>query len=127
MEAAVEQANRTLNQGKLNEAEKQVDAAQKLYPDKPETWNLRGAIFLKQRRLDDAAEQFAKALQLDPKLHAAVDATRSTDSAAYQTLRQPLAAMRAGLGRSLAIGLAGLAVTAGTTAAGAAPAALPGR
>ena len=71
LEAAVERANRTLNQGKLNEAEKQVDAAQKLYPDKPEVWNLRGAIFLKQRRLDDAAEQFAKALQLDPKFYGA--------------------------------------------------------
>ena len=71
LEAAIERANRTLNQGKLNEAEKQVDAAQKLYPDKPEVWNLRGAIFLKQRRLDDAAEQFAKALQLDPKFYGA--------------------------------------------------------
>jgi len=71
LEAAVERANRELNQGKLNEAEKQVDAAQKLYPDKPEVWNLRGAIFLKQRRLDDAAEQFAKALQLDSKFYAA--------------------------------------------------------
>lgn len=71
LEAAVERANRELNQGKLNEAEKQVEAAQKLYPDKPEVWNLRGAIFLRQRRLDDAAEQFAKALQLDSKFYAA--------------------------------------------------------
>lgn len=71
LEAAIERANRTLNQGKLDEAEKQVDAAQKLYPDKPEVWNLRGAIFLKQRRLDDAAEQFSKALQLDPKFYGA--------------------------------------------------------
>jgi HAMP domain-containing protein len=34
------------------------------------------------------------ALQLDPKLHAQVDATRSTDSAAYQKLRQTLAAIQ---------------------------------
>src|SRR5262245_43814320 len=34
------------------------------------------------------------ALQLDPKLHAAVDATRSTDSAGYQKLRQTLAAIQ---------------------------------
>jgi class 3 adenylate cyclase len=34
------------------------------------------------------------ALQLDPKLHAAVDATRSPDSAAYQRLQQTLAAIQ---------------------------------
>jgi class 3 adenylate cyclase len=34
------------------------------------------------------------ALQLDPKLHAAVDATRSTESPAYQKLRQALAAIQ---------------------------------
>src|SRR5215831_12335375 len=34
------------------------------------------------------------ALQLDPKLHAAVDTTRSTDSTAYRKLRQTLAAIQ---------------------------------
>jgi class 3 adenylate cyclase len=34
------------------------------------------------------------ALQLDPKLHAAVDATRSADSPAYQTLRHTLSAIQ---------------------------------
>src|SRR5215472_12663298 len=34
LEAAIEQANRALNEGKLHEAEKQAEAALKLYPDK---------------------------------------------------------------------------------------------
>lgn len=71
LEAAVEQANRALNEGKIKEAEKQTEAVLKLYPDKPEAWNLRGAILIKQQRLDEAAEKFTKALQLDPKFYAA--------------------------------------------------------
>lgn len=69
--AAVEQANRALSQGKLDEAEKQTNAAQKLYPDKPEVLNLRGAILIKRQRFDEAADQFSRALQLDPKFYAA--------------------------------------------------------
>lgn len=71
LEAAIEQANRALNEGKIKEAEKQTEAVLKLFPDKPEAWNLRGAILIKQQRLDEAAEKFTKALQLDPKFYAA--------------------------------------------------------
>lgn len=71
LEAVVERANRALSLGKLDEAEKQTDAAQKLYSDKPEVLNLRGAILIKRGRFDQAAEQFAKALQLDPAFYPA--------------------------------------------------------
>ena len=69
--AALERATMAFNQGKFAEAEKQVDAAEKADAKKPEIPNLRGAIFTKQKRYDEAAQQFKQALELDPKFYPA--------------------------------------------------------
>ena len=69
--AAFERAATAFNQGKFAEAEKQVDAAEKVDSKKPEIPNLRGAIFTKQKRYDEAAQQFNQALALDPKFYPA--------------------------------------------------------
>jgi Flp pilus assembly protein TadD len=68
---ALERAMTAFNQGKLVEAEKLVDAAEKGDAKKPEIPNLRGAIFIKQKRYDEAAQQFKQALALDPKFYPA--------------------------------------------------------
>ena len=65
-------ARRTaFNQGRFEEAEKQVDAAAKADSKKPEIPNLRGAIFTRQKRYDEATQQFNQALALDPKFYPA--------------------------------------------------------
>lgn len=69
--AALERATNAFNQGKFEEAEKQVDAAARADSKKPEIPNLRGAIFTKQKRYDEAVEQFIQALALDPKFYLA--------------------------------------------------------
>jgi tetratricopeptide (TPR) repeat protein len=69
--AALERATAAFNQGKLAEAEKQIAAAEKAEPNKPEILNLRGAIFTKQKRFDEASQQFNQALALDPKFYPA--------------------------------------------------------
>jgi tetratricopeptide (TPR) repeat protein len=69
--AAFERATLAFNQGKLEEAGKQIDAAAKVDAKKPEIPNLRGAILTKQKRYDEAAQQFIQALALDPKFYPA--------------------------------------------------------
>lgn len=68
---ALERATNAFNQGRYEEAEKQVDAAGKAEPKRPEIPNLRGAIFTRQKRYDEAAQQFDRALALDPKFYPA--------------------------------------------------------
>lgn len=63
---ALERAMNAFNQGRYEEAEKQVDAAARVEPKRPEISNLRGAIFTKQKRYDEAAQEFDRALALDP-------------------------------------------------------------
>jgi tetratricopeptide (TPR) repeat protein len=69
--AGLERATAAFNQGKFAEAEKQVDAAEKAEPNRPEIPNLRGAIFTKQKRFGEASQQFNQALALDPKFYPA--------------------------------------------------------
>lgn len=69
--AALERATNAFNQGKFEEAEKQVDAAARADSRKPEIPNLRGAIFTRQKRYDEATQQFNEALALDPKFYPA--------------------------------------------------------
>jgi tetratricopeptide (TPR) repeat protein len=65
--SALERATNAFNQGKYEEAEKQLDAAARAEPKKrPEVLNLRGAIFTRQKRYDEAAQEFEGALALDP-------------------------------------------------------------
>jgi Tfp pilus assembly protein PilF len=65
--AALNRAATSFNAGKLDEAEKQINAADKISPKHPEVPNMRGAIYLKQKKYDEAQEQFNQALSLDPK------------------------------------------------------------
>jgi tetratricopeptide (TPR) repeat protein len=69
--AELERATTAFNQGKFAESEKLIDAAEKMDSKKPEIPNLRGAICTKQKRYDEAAQQFTQALALDPKFYPA--------------------------------------------------------
>jgi tetratricopeptide (TPR) repeat protein len=69
--ASLERATTAFNQGKFVECEKLLDAAEKVDTKKPEIPNLRGAIFTKQKRYDEAAQQFNQALTVDPKFYPA--------------------------------------------------------
>jgi tetratricopeptide (TPR) repeat protein len=69
--AALEKAVDAFNQGQIEQAEKLVNVAARADPKKPEIPNLRGAIFMRQKRYEDAAEQFGQALALDPKFYPA--------------------------------------------------------
>jgi Tfp pilus assembly protein PilF len=65
--ATLDQAAKAFNAGKFDEAEKQINAAEKISPKNPEVPNLRGAIFLKQKKYAEAQQQFNQSLSLDPK------------------------------------------------------------
>jgi tetratricopeptide (TPR) repeat protein len=69
--AALERAINAFNQGKLEEAQKQVDTATKAGSKKPEVPNLQGAIYTKQKRYEEAIQRFNQALALDPKFYPA--------------------------------------------------------
>jgi tetratricopeptide (TPR) repeat protein len=69
--AALEKAIDAFNQGKIEQAEKLLDAAAKADSKRPEIPNLRGAIFLRQKQYEEAAEQFSQALVLDPRFYPA--------------------------------------------------------
>jgi len=64
-------AIRAFNAGKFEDAERMAEAAERANPKRPEIPNLRGAIFAKQKRYDQAAEQFNAALALDPNFYQA--------------------------------------------------------
>jgi len=64
-------AVRAFNAGKFEDAERMAEAAERANPKRPEIPNLRGAIFTKQKRYDQAAEQFNAALALDPNFYQA--------------------------------------------------------
>jgi tetratricopeptide (TPR) repeat protein len=70
-DSAFESAVKAFNEGKLEEAERLADAAEKANPKKPDIPNLRGAIFAKQKRYSEAAEQFNSALARDPNFYQA--------------------------------------------------------
>jgi len=69
--AALEKASTAFSQGKLEEAQKQVDTAVKAGSKKPEVPNLLGAIYTRQKRYQEAIEKFNQALALDPKFYPA--------------------------------------------------------
>ena len=95
--AALERATSAFNQGRFEEAGKQVDAAARADPKKPEIPNLRGAIFTKQKRYEEAEQQFTQALALDPKFYPAklnlaevklLDGKYAEAAEEYQTLKE---------------------------------------
>lgn len=48
-----------------------IEQADRLKPDQPDGWNLRGMVFLHQKAYDKAQTAFARAVALDPSLWAA--------------------------------------------------------
>ncbi len=71
LNSTLERASDALSRGKLAEAEKLVDSANRIAPDKPDVANLRGALFSRQGKYQEAAQQFNRALQLDPNFQLA--------------------------------------------------------
>src|SRR5262249_50121916 len=57
-EASFDSAVQAFNAGKLEDAERFANAAQEANPKRPDILNLRGAIFAKLKRYDQAVEQF---------------------------------------------------------------------
>jgi tetratricopeptide (TPR) repeat protein len=70
-DAAFQRATAAFNNGKLEEAEKQAEDAEKAGYKKPEAPYLLGAIYTRQKRYDEAVNQFNQALAIDPKFSAA--------------------------------------------------------
>jgi tetratricopeptide (TPR) repeat protein len=66
-DAAFQRATTAFNNGRLEEAERQAEEAEKAGYKKPEAACLLGAIYTKQKRYDEAVEQFNQALAIDPK------------------------------------------------------------
>jgi tetratricopeptide (TPR) repeat protein len=66
-DAAFQRATTAFNNGRLEEAEKQAADAEKAGYKKPEAACLLGAIYKRQKRYDEAVDQFNQALAIDPK------------------------------------------------------------
>jgi tetratricopeptide (TPR) repeat protein len=70
-DTSLDSAIKAFNAGKFEDAERMAEAAERANPKRPEIPNLRGAIFTKQKRYDQAEEQFNAALALDPNFYQA--------------------------------------------------------
>jgi len=70
-DASFDSAVQAFNAGRLGDAERLADAAGEANPKRPDIWNLRGAIFARQKRYDQAVEQFNAALAIDPNFYQA--------------------------------------------------------
>jgi Tfp pilus assembly protein PilF len=72
-------ATQAFEAGQYPEAEKLLDSAQKENLKSPAVFNLRGAIFTKEKAYDQAEEQYKAALALDPKYYPAMLNLAETD------------------------------------------------
>jgi tetratricopeptide (TPR) repeat protein len=70
-EGLLQQAYTTYEAGDYAQAQLLIDQADKLEPNQPDAWNLRGALYLKEAKYDKAEAAFGRAVALDPKLWAA--------------------------------------------------------
>jgi tetratricopeptide (TPR) repeat protein len=70
-DASFNAAVQAFNAGKLEDAERLADAAEEANPKRPDIRNLRGAILARQKRYDQAVEQFNAALTIDPNFYQA--------------------------------------------------------
>ena len=68
---AVDRANKAIQAGKFTEAEKQIDAAEKLRPSAAEIPNLRGVLLTHEQRYAEAVEKYNQALAIDPRFYPA--------------------------------------------------------
>ena len=70
-DAIVNKASRDLTDGKIDDAAKDAQQAQKLDPDNPETANLLGIVASKKKDYTEAVSQFNRALTENPKFYTA--------------------------------------------------------
>jgi tetratricopeptide (TPR) repeat protein len=75
----LKKATAAFEAGQYSEAQKILDSVQKENPNLPATFNLRGAIFTKQKAFDQAEEQYNAALALDPNYYPAMLNLAETD------------------------------------------------
>jgi Tfp pilus assembly protein PilF len=69
--ALLQQAYDAYQSGDYPSALRLVDQSEKLKPNQPDGWNLRGAVYLKQGQFAQAQAAFARAVAMDPNLWAA--------------------------------------------------------
>ena len=70
-DASFDSAVQAFNRGKLEDAERLANVAEEANPKRCDIRNLRGAIFARQKRYDQAVEQFEAALAIDPNFYQA--------------------------------------------------------
>lgn len=70
-DALYQEAFAAFQAGDYPKALNSMDQAERLKPDQPDGWNLRGMVHLKQRTYEQARAAFARAAALDPTLWAA--------------------------------------------------------
>jgi tetratricopeptide (TPR) repeat protein len=70
-DAIVNRASRDLTDGKIDDAAKDAEQAEKLDPNNPETANLLGIIASKKKDYPEAITQFNRALTENPKFYTA--------------------------------------------------------
>jgi tetratricopeptide (TPR) repeat protein len=69
--ALLQQAYDAYQSGDYPGALRLIDQGEKLKPNQPDGWNLRGAVYLKQGQFAQAQAAFARAVAIDPNLWAA--------------------------------------------------------
>jgi tetratricopeptide (TPR) repeat protein len=70
-DAVVNKATRDLTDGKIDDAAKDAQQAEKLDPNNPETANLLGIVANKKKDYTEAISQFSRALTENPKFYTA--------------------------------------------------------
>jgi tetratricopeptide (TPR) repeat protein len=60
------EASRLFQQKRIFEAMDEIDKAQKVFPDSPEMYNLRGSCYIEMRAFDKSLIEFEKAQKLSP-------------------------------------------------------------
>jgi tetratricopeptide (TPR) repeat protein len=70
-DAVVNKASRDLTDGKIDDAAKDAQQAEKLDPNNPETANLLGIVANKKKDYTEAISQFSRALTENPKFYTA--------------------------------------------------------
>src|ERR1700751_1052954 len=70
-DTAINKASRDLTDGKIDDATKDAEQAEKIEPDNPETANILGIVASKKKDYPEAISQFNRALTENPKFYTA--------------------------------------------------------
>jgi Tfp pilus assembly protein PilF len=65
--AVLGRANIAVNQARLADADRMVTSVLKTKPNLPEAHNMKGVVLIFQKKPDEARQEFARAIQLEPK------------------------------------------------------------